>query len=179
MLTGFHIGIGAPADSVPRDRLWIRDGRLVAGANPMVGSSYSQYDYFVLRIEAPDRRPDWPGLPGLLDFEGRFSAILAGAERDDAAKRAEMGKVWPSFTEALRASPFLTRYDAGQIANDVQTDIQKRLDALGSGNPFETRAWSTDVVEARPPAIIDFAEIPAYGDSKPETGEVALGRATF
>jgi hypothetical protein len=177
--TGYHVGVGAATRDVPRDRLWIRDGRLVTGPNPIAGTPYGGHDYFVLQIEAPDRRADWPGLPGLLDFEGRFSSVLADGQRNDAAKRSELGAIWQSFSEALTTSPYLTRYDAGQIANDVQTDLKKRLDALGSGNPFETRGFGSDKVEARPPDRLDFGDIPQYGDARPETGESALASATF
>lgn len=177
--TGFHVGVGAAAGEVPRDRLWIRDGRLVTGPNPIAGTPYGGHDYFVLQIEAPDRRSDWPGLPGLVDFEGRFSSVLADNQRNDAAKRSEMGAIWQSFSEALTTSPYLTRYDAGQVANDVQTDLKKRLNALGSGNPFETRGFGRDKVEVRPPEHLDFGDIPQYGDRRPETGESALATVSF
>ncbi len=177
--TGFHVGIGAPESDVPTDRLWLRDGRLIAGPTPPAGSAYTGHDYFVLQLEAPDRRVDWPGLPGLSEFEGRFSEVLKDSNRDPAAKRVELGRLWPEFTEALRTSPHLTRYDAGQIANDVESDLKARLKAIDEGNPFETRAWGAEQAKPRPPEALDFAEIPQYGKGQPEVGERALAQAQF
>jgi hypothetical protein len=177
--TGFHVAIGAPENEIPRDRLWLRDTRLVEGPSPVAGRGYVGQDYFVLRLDGPDRRSDWPGLSALGDFEGRFSAVLSNTTLDDATRRAELGRIWPEFTEALRMSDQLTRYDAGQIANDVKTDLQARLRAISGGNPFETRSWGTDEVRARPAGMVDFADVPQYGAGQPEAGERSLTSVAF
>ena len=172
--SGFHVGIGAAEAQVPFRQLGIREGRLVVGNSLLLAGPYTGEDYFVLHLERLARRSDWPGLPGVMEFEEQFKAILKGDGNADA-KRAELATRWPKFREALLTSPFLTRFDAGQIANDVSNDLQERLRALESDNPFiETRGWGTDQIEQRVPADVDFASVPEYGKGDRREGERAL-----
>jgi hypothetical protein len=118
------------------------------------------------------RRVDWPGLPSLAEFEQRFGDVLKGVG-DAAAKKAELSTIWPRFAEALITSPYLTRFDAGQIANEVKTDLRGRVDALETGGLFETRGWGTDRTEAYQPADIDFGLVPILRTT-PDEGERSL-----
>ena len=171
--SGFHIGIGAPRPQVPADRLWIKDGHLLEGNSAVLARPFEGADYFVVHLERLERRADWPGLPGLAEYEQRFGDILKGAG-DVAAKKAELAGVWPLFGEALVTSPYLTRFDAGQIANDVKADLRGRIDALESGGLFETRGWATDRTVAYQPANVDFALVPAIPNVTSDMGERAL-----
>jgi hypothetical protein len=88
-------------------------------------------------------------------------------------KLEALAKIWPRFRETLVNSPHLTRFDAGQIAND----LQERLKAIDSENPFiETRAWGTDEVERPPATKLDFADVAETGKGDLEEGEQALER---
>jgi hypothetical protein len=170
--SGFHIGLGAPPMQVPADRLWLKDGRLHEGSSAALARPFTASDYLVLQIERLDRRPDWAGLPGLAEFETRFSEVLRGAG-DAAAKRNGLAQIWPSFREALVGSPNLTQFDAGQIADDVRTDVKARLDALDAGALFETRAF--DGGRRQGSAVeVDFALIDTLGRGTREAGERAL-----
>jgi hypothetical protein len=170
--SGFHVGIGAPQPRVAVDRLWFKDGTLSEGSSAVLAQPYVGTDYFVVQLERLERRVDWPGLPGLAEFEQRFGEVLKGAG-DVAAKRAELSAIWPRFTETLVSSPHLTRFDAGQIANEVKADLRGRVDALDSGGLFETRGWGTDRKETYQPADIDFGLVPTLR-ATPDEGELSL-----
>jgi hypothetical protein len=170
--SGFHVGIGASQPRVPVDRLWFKDGYLLEGSSAVLAQPYLGTDYFVFQLERLERRVDWPGLPGLAEFEQRFGDILKGVG-DVAAKRAELSAIWPRFAEALVTSPHLTRFDAGQIANEVKTDLRGRVDALDSGGLFETRGWGTDRKATYQPADMDFGLVPALQTTSAE-GELSL-----
>ena len=174
--SGFHVGVGAPEKDVPFQSLWIRDGRLVNGQTVALAQPYAGNDYLVVHLERLLRRPDWPGLPGMAEFENQFKEIVAG-DKPTAEKVEALAKIWPRFRETLVNSPHLTRFDAGQIANDVSKDLQERLKAIDSENPFiETRGWGTEEVERRPATELDFADVAEAGTGDREEGERALER---
>lgn len=174
--SGFHVGIGAAEATVPFQSLWLRDGRLVNGQTLLLAEPYTGNDYFVLQVERLARRADWPGLPGMAEFEAEFKTIIAG-EKTRPEKLAELAAVWPRFSETLVNAPQLTRYDAGQIASDVSRDLLERLNAIDSQNPFiETRSWGSESTERRPATDLDFAEVPETASGDREEGEQALER---
>jgi hypothetical protein len=170
--SGFYVGIGAPQPRVPVERLWFKDGNLLEGSSAVLAQPYMGTDYFVFQVERLERRVDWPGLPGLAEFEQRFGDVLKGVG-DTVAKKAELSAIWPRFAEALITSPYLTRFDAGQIANEVRTDLRGRVDALETGGLFETRGWGDDSTEAYQPAEIDFGLVPTLR-ATPGEGERSL-----
>jgi hypothetical protein len=174
--SGFHIGVGAPETDVPFQSLWIRDGRLVNGQTVALAQPYAGNDYFVLHLERLLRRPDWPGLPRIGEFETQFKEII-GSDKPKAERLDALAKIWPNFRETLIGSAYLTRFDAGQIANDVSKDLQDRLKAIELENPFiETRGWRTDEIARRPARDLDFAAVPEVGMGDREEGERALER---
>jgi hypothetical protein len=157
---GFHVGIAAAENAVPRDELWIRDGRLVQGAAPPVAQGYTGHDYLVLQIEATERREDWPGLPGLADQNETFAGVMGDTTATVTAKRDRLNALWPAFAQALRSSQYLTRHDAEAIENDVFSDLQARLNAMESGRRFETKALGP--AQEEDPARFDFALVAEY-----------------
>lgn len=159
---GYYVGIGAVAGSVDLSRLWLRDGKLVQGNDPLVARPYEENDYFVVQVERRDVRDDWPALPVIADLNAKFAAVMADASTKAADKRATLGEMWPEFSEVLVSSPYLTAAHACKIRADVQADLKGRLDALEYGNPFETKAWGTDTTTTKAPEAFDFADVPDY-----------------
>ncbi len=160
--SGFHVGIGTPEENVDVDRLWLRDGRLMMGVDPVVARPYTDHDYMVVQIERREARPDWPGLPGIADFEQRFRAVMGDGALLPADRRNRLAAVWPAFCRTLADSPHLTRLDAGRIAGQVSDDLKARLRAMESASPFETRSWAEATVATRKPADVDFADLPEH-----------------
>ena len=158
--SGFHVGIGADTTSVDFARLWLRDGHLLQGADPNVARPFTGHDYLVVELERQEIRDDWPGLPGITDFQSQFAAIMK-IPGDIATKKAVLHNLWPRFTEALETSPHLTRTNARFIAANVAKDLEARLQALETGNPFETKSWSGEDSKLDPREI-DFTDIPDY-----------------
>jgi hypothetical protein len=158
---GFSVGIGAAAATVDVNRLWVRGGHLVSGADPVVGKPYTDHDYLIVQIERRDTREDWPALPGIREFNEQFAQIM-GAAGPAAGKRHRLAALWPGFVQALDSSAHLTAAHAEKIKADVAADLTTRLDAIEHGNPFETKAWGSDHPEARPPELFDLADVPDY-----------------
>ncbi len=162
--SGFYVGINAAVGDVAVDQLWIRQGRLLVGADPIAARPYEDHDYMLLEVERRDRREDWPRLPGLAEFQERFAAVMRDAGRTPREKRQHLASLWPAFTQALHDSAYLVQPDRDHIAVDVSTDLNARLQALETNNPFETRAWGQAAVVTRRPEDFDLAEVPEYFD---------------
>jgi hypothetical protein len=160
--SGFHVGIGASTSEIDLGRLWLRDGHLIMGRDPIAGSSFNSYDYMVIQVERRERLPNWPALPGMSEQQQSFNSVLADGLLTADDKRDRLRRLWPGFREALQTSPHLTRNDAIRIENDVAHDLQARLDAQQKGNPFEAKAWGSESVVRQSPAAIDFAEVAEY-----------------
>lgn len=172
--SGFHVGIAAPAARVEARRLGLRDGHLVFGNALPLADPYQANDYFVVHVERLQRRPDWPGLPGLGQYEERFKTILSSG-KDKTALYAELAALWPEFREALVNSPHLTRYDAGEIAEDAQADLKERIEKIVTGNPFEPRAFDGGRTQRLDPRAMDFAAVPERDAQQPAAGEHPFG----
>jgi hypothetical protein len=157
--SGFHVGIAAPETEIDLDRLWLRDGRLITGKDPIAGTAFTGHDYMVIQLERSERLSNWPALPGMSELQQRFNSVLADELLSADDKRNRLGVLWPAFRETLVNSPYLTFSDALRIQNDVKNDLKARLDAQQTGNPFETKAWGSDSTVVRSPAAIDFAEV--------------------
>jgi hypothetical protein len=164
LLSGFYVGIAAPETEIDLGRLWLRDGRLITGRDPIAGSAFTGHDYMVIQIERSERFPNWPALPGMSEIQQRFNNVLADELLSPEQKRERLRDLWPTFTQTIRQSPHLVRDDGWRIENDVAHDLTARLNALENGNPFETKAWGNDDTVARSPATIDFAEVAEYED---------------
>lgn len=158
---GFYVGIGAAAATVDVSRLWLRDGHLVAGTDPVVAKPYNDHDYFVVQVERREVRDDWPALPTIREFNDQFGTVMAAVEAV-ATIRQRLATLWPGFVQALTASEHLTAAHAAKIQNDVAADLTARLDALEHGNPFETKAWGTNITQEKPPGLFDLADVPDY-----------------
>jgi hypothetical protein len=165
--SGFHVGVAASPTDIDLDKLWLRDGRLVTGRDPIAGVVFTGHDYMVIQIERSKRLHTWPALAGMTAFQQRFNTVLSDGLLTVDEKRARLLPLWREFQEALRSSPHLTNGDAEHIASDVANDLKSRLTALESGDPFETKAWGSDTTVIRSANTIDFTEVPACPDAIP------------
>jgi hypothetical protein len=162
---GFYVGASAPAAQVDVNRLWVKGGRLFQGEDPVVAKPYADYDYMVLAVERHDTRDDWPGLPGIAEYEAKFAGVLSDNALTVDDKRKKLGELWAPFRQALATSPYLTEPDREGIAHGVSENLKDRLKKLGGGNPFlETRAWRDPRVESKPAAAFDFLDVADYTD---------------
>jgi hypothetical protein len=114
-----------------------------------------------VQVERRGVREDWPALPGIREFDEQFGMAMRAAE-PVADKRRHLAGLWPGFIQALADSEHLTAAHATKIRADVAADLTARLDALEHGNPFETRAWGSEITRARPADVFDLAEVPDY-----------------
>jgi hypothetical protein len=160
--SGYYVGIAASAAEVDFTRLWLVDGHLLEGKDPVSARPFVGHDYLVLQLERSERLPNWPALPGMTEQQQRFNAVLSDDLSSAAEKSERLNKLWPGFNEALQTSPYLTKADAAAIANDVLADLKRRLDAQRSGNPFESKSWDRELAEPLATEI-DFAEVPESG----------------
>jgi hypothetical protein len=48
------------------------------------------------------------------------------------------------------------------LRHGVGADLTARLDALEHGNPFETKAWGSDITQARTSNLFDLSDVPDY-----------------
>ncbi|MDQ6944185.1 MAG: hypothetical protein M3169_16930, partial [Candidatus Eremiobacteraeota bacterium] len=173
---GVYVGINAPSGSVDLSRLWLKDGRLVQGADPTVAKPYRDRDYMVVEIERLDARSDWAKLPGLADFEPRFNAILRDAARTSAQKRTDVSVAFVAFRDMLATSPQLTVPDRANIATSVAEDLKRRVADL-EGNLFPSETKSLVAAEERD-AGFDFADIKLVMDFS-NRGSVERAIAAF
>ena len=171
--SGFLVGISAPSGTVDMNQLWLSDGRLVKGPDPIAaaGVPYQDHDYMVLEIERRDTRDDWPSLPSIAEFQDKFAAIMADNTTAVVDKRKKLADLWPSFQETLANSRYLTNPDREGIAHSVSEDLDRRLNAMKSNNPFiETRGWADKKSQRTSPGQFDFLDVPAYTDrNNPES----------
>jgi hypothetical protein len=159
--TGFHVGLGADLAQVDFSRLWLRDGHLVKGPDPLAAKPYQDHDYVVVELEKREVRDDWPGLPGMTELQEQLEGIMKLPKATVAHKREKLAAVWPEVVQTLTGSPYLTTANAYFIAANIAANLKERLEAIESHNPFETRSWSGDAQDPDP-TNIDLAAIPDY-----------------
>ncbi len=162
--SGYHVAIDSDAEKVKMSKLWLSKGRLVQGNDPVAAVPYEDSDYMVLEVERRDSRDDWPALPDIAAHQAGFAAIMGDSGLTVAQKREKLRDAWGTFQNTLSTSPYLVKPDAQRIALSVSEDLNARLKALESGNPFETRSWYSSKPESRKPAVFDFVDVPDYLD---------------
>ncbi len=163
---GYYVGMGEASKEIPIDKLWLKKGRLVKGDDPISAKPFEDFDYFIVEIASDTKRDDWAGLPGIYELNEKFKAIMRDNHLDAKEKRSRLGELWPEFQQALIDSPFLIKPHREKIAFDVQSYLNERLEAIETGNPFESRAWPDSENKQRPPEDFDFIEVSDYLDEK-------------
>lgn len=166
LTAGVHVGMSAAIGTVDFSKLQLRGGRLHIGDDPISAKPYQAHDYMVIEVERWDTRDDWPGLPGISEFEERFGAIMADMGLAVSDKRKRLEELWPAFQQALASSKLLTTPDRENIADSVSQDLNTRLDKIGGEKLFETKNWGGEVTGSAPPEQFDFLDIPQYTNRK-------------
>jgi len=157
--TGYYVGINAPAQDIKINQLWLKDNQLMKGAVPAIANLYDDHDYMIIEIEKVDNRKDWPGFPEIADFKQKFAGVLGDANLTIDEKRQRLAALWPQFANVLNESPDLVKPDREQIALSVSSDLRERLEALKTGNPFESRSFGDRQPKATLPANFAFIDI--------------------
>ncbi|MBU8900985.1 hypothetical protein KRR26_35860 [Corallococcus sp. M34] len=139
LTTGVYVGIAAPRDRFRDFELWLNQGRLVKGQDPISGLPYTDHDYMVIEVERRTTREDWATLPGIASFDNKFGDVMRSSASPQA-KRAQLRTLWPEFEQALANSRDLTSPDRRRIQSAVANDLLGRLRLIETGNPFETRS---------------------------------------
>jgi hypothetical protein len=113
---GYLAIISAPANEVDQRSLRVKEGILVQSSN---GKYYEEHDYFLLEIEALDRREDWQRL----GFGSLWNRLLELAAEEDDKER--VGEKYMQFTGAVLASPDLSWTDRQTIVKLAQDKITR------------------------------------------------------
>ena len=160
--SGYYVGINVPETEIQFERVFMREGRLIYGRDPLSARPFEEHDYMLLEVEALNERADWPGLPVIADFKKQFSDILGDGKASLDDKKAQLNAIWPGFAQALLDSPFLTKLHAEKIRVDTSADIQKRLTAMQTGGQFEFRSVLTGETETKAPEDFSFIDVESY-----------------
>lgn len=159
--SGFHVGLGADLAQIDFSRLWLRDGHLMKGPDPFAAQPFEDHNYVMVEVERREVREDWPGLPGMTKLQEQLEGIMKLHKTTVATKRTKLAAAWPEVMQTLTSSPHLTTANARFIAANIAANLEERLQAIESHNPFETRSWSGDAPDPDP-TNIDLAVIPDY-----------------
>jgi hypothetical protein len=157
--SGHYVAVNASPAQVNLDQLWLRGGQLVKGPDPFRSRPYDDFDYMVLEIEHREYRDDWPRLPGLVELNDKFAQVMGDKGLKVPQKREKLRDLWPEFQNVLDASSFLVQPDRQRIAKSVGDDLSRRLTAVESQNPFETRGWDVASTRQIDPEQFDMVDV--------------------
>lgn len=167
--TGYYIAINAPKEKIQMNSLWLKDGRLLKGDDPIQAKPYDDFDYFVLEIEKKKDHENWIAIPGIMKINEKIASIMRDTILTVEEKRKRLTAIWPEFIQILVESPQLIKPHREKIAGDVLSDLLERLKAMEIGSPFESRAWGDDETKERPAEEFDFTYVPDYFNIDDET----------
>jgi hypothetical protein len=125
---GYLLAVNAPDREMKAvfPELWVKEGRLVQGSNPMTADAYDGHDYMLIEVERRDTREDWRSLPLVQKYEEQFDAILrSDASIDD--KKARITKLWDPFVTDIKASPDLTEIDMDRVTKGINDTLKVRI----------------------------------------------------
>lgn len=159
-------GLAAPAAAVDFSTLWVRDGRLYAGAGVGQLSPLQTFDHVLIAVERGQPRQDWRGLPSLTPHEGRFAEALRASGADAAEIGKRLNQAFRAFDADLGTEEDLTDSDKSRIRAEVAADLKARLariaDPLGLGaQAIETRSIGGVAARRERDAVFDFLDVGA------------------
>jgi hypothetical protein len=171
---GFLVAINAPMNSVGPDELWIKDGRLFEGKDPVVAELFSSHDMMLFELHrGPSRASTWATLPILVPHAQGFNVALRDTPVPELAPK--VNDLFRRFEVDLRAIDDLTEPDKAAIRALVADDLKQRVFSIRDGQLIETRSvgGTPTEVEARgfiPRALPEIAlgvPLPSRPDGEP------------
>jgi hypothetical protein len=137
---GFIVAINAPSATVRPEQLWVRDGRLYEGPNPVAAQPFASHDMMLFELHrGPTRASSWATLPKLAPHATGFDSIFK-SNAAVAELKVKLNQAFVVFETDLRAIDDLTGPDKAAIRALVAEDIKQRVAKIDGGGLFETRA---------------------------------------
>lgn len=110
----------APGGTYPSNRLWVKDSRLLYGADVATATPITGVDYMLLRIETRKHRDDWDALTTIQE---PFSRAVNALNQLDANGNVDVANADAYIRSAVVAalnSPDLAARDRAQVARAIR-----------------------------------------------------------
>lgn len=169
--SGFLVAVNTPQAGLPAASLWVREGRLLEGPNPIAARPFDSHDMMLFELHrGPSRVAAWATLPALAERARAFDTALRSTPPEQLA--ATINAAYRAFEADLRAIDDLTLPDKAAIRALVADDLKTRVKAIQGGDLIETRSVSGAAVRSdprgfRPRDIVD----PPAGAALPSRAE--------
>ncbi|NKL24764.1 hypothetical protein [Rhizobium leguminosarum] len=146
---GFAVAVSKAANEVDANQLWVVNGRLKVGRNPVSAQAPEEFDYMLIQFYAgPPRVNIWGTIPSLADHTPAFENAL---KADAADRKTAVNLAFSVFEAELAKSRDLTKSDKGAVRALVAQNLKDRVAALEKGSLFELKSGGTETVEAEDP----------------------------
>ena len=132
--------IDAPSGTYSPDRLWIKDSKLMYGADPATAQELAGVNFMLLRIETRHSRDDWDALTAISE---PFAKAINALSQVDAAGNPNVANAEVYVRSAAAAalgSPDLTVKDHVQVARAIR-DRYTQYKAALVGERIVGRPW--------------------------------------
>jgi hypothetical protein len=138
---GYLLAVNAPDREMKSvfPELWVTEGRLVQGSNPLTAEAYKDHDYMLIEVERRETREDWRSLPVIQNYEEQFDTILR-SEASVEDKKIRITKLWDPFVTDVKKSPDLTDLDIDRATKSIGQTLKDRVKSTG---PFAEETRST------------------------------------
>jgi hypothetical protein len=134
---GFIVAINGPADQIKPDMLWIKDGRLFEGPNPIAAKPFDSYDMMLFEIHrGPSRASTWATQPKLAPHVQLFDLAL----REKPPVVEKINNLFLDFDADVGLIDDLTLPDKAAIRALVGDDIKARVAKIRGGGLIEMRS---------------------------------------
>lgn len=162
---GFAVAVSKPANEVDPKTLWVVNGRLRVGKNPVSAEAPDEFDYMLIQFYAgPPRVNIWGTIPSLANHTPAFENAL---KADAVNRRTAVNLAFSVFESELGKSRDLTKSDKGAVRALVAQDLKDRVVALETGSLFELKSVDSGEVVKENPTAFRPHKI-AISDGKPQ-----------
>ncbi|MEH7911804.1 hypothetical protein V7798_32105 [Rhizobium laguerreae] len=163
---GFALAVSKPSNKVDSKRMWVVNGRLRIGDNPISAQAPDDFDYMLIQFYAgPPRVNIWGTIPSLADHTPAFENAL---KADAATRRTAVNLAFSVFESELAKSRDLTKSDKSAVRALVAQDLKDRVLALETGSLFELKSFGSEDVVREDPALFRPHKIELTGETRPE-----------